>query len=378
MTRVPLVDLAWQHHQIAEEVAEGFERVIAKGSFIQGEEAAAFEMEFASFCGVPHCVGVGNGTDALEFSLRAAGIGTGDEVLVPANTFIASAEAVVRAGATPIFVECEPGTHLIDVDQVAGRLTGSVRAVIPVHLYGQLAAMDELESVLAGSDVVVIEDAAQAQGATRHGRGIGQWGIAAATSFYPGKNLGAYGDAGAVLTTDDQVARRSRRLGNHGSDVKYEHPSLGFNSRLDGLQAVVLRAKLARLAGWNDARRQAAARYDRLLGHLSESGVLKLPITLPGNSHVWHLYVVEVADRDEVVAGLQQAGVAAGIHYPVPVHLQGAFRSSAYSTGSFPIAERAAAQVMSLPIYPGITGSDQERVAEVLGGLLLHATGAPA
>jgi dTDP-4-amino-4,6-dideoxygalactose transaminase len=364
--RIPLVDLALQHREIATEVERGFAEVCARSAFVLGAEVARFEEEFARFSGVAHCVGVANGTDALELVLRAIDVGPGDEVVVPANTFAATALAVMRAGATPVLVDCDPVHHLIDVEAVRARLGPRVRAVIPVHLYGQMAAMEELGAVAGAAGVHVVEDAAQAHGATRVRTGPGGFGVAAATSFYPGKNLGAYGDGGAVLTSD-AVATRIRALRNYGSDVKYRHPERGFNSRLDTLQAVVLRAKLARLAAWNDARRTAAYRYDELLGGIP--GVT-LPATLAGNTHVWHLYVVRVPERDRVLARLAAAGIDAGVHYPVPLHLHGAFAGLGHRAGDFPVAEAAAAAVLSLPIFPGITPAQQERVAAALRAAL--------
>jgi dTDP-4-amino-4,6-dideoxygalactose transaminase len=363
VTHIPLVDLKAQHRQIADEVLAGFARVCDATAFILGEDVEAFERRFADFCGVRHCVGVANGTDALELALRAVGLGAGDEVILPANTFVATAEAVVRAGATPVLVDCEPRYHLIDVAQVADRIGPRTKAVMPVHLYGQIAPMEQLAEVLAGSDVVLIEDAAQAQGAKRHGRLAGSFGIAAGTSFYPGKNLGAYGDAGAVVTDSDEVAQHLRALRNHGGRAKYEHATIGVNSRLDTLQAVVLNAKLPLLDGWNAARRRAAAGYDELLTDLP--GV-RLPATLPGNLHAWHLYVVRVPHRDEVLGKLSAAGVGAGIHYPTPVHLTEAFSWLGHARGDFPVAEQAAGEILSLPLFAEITARQQEHVADEL------------
>jgi dTDP-4-amino-4,6-dideoxygalactose transaminase len=363
---VPLVDLQAQHREIAEEVAAGFAAVIATTAFILGPAVSEFEASFAQFCGVRHCVGAGNGTDALEMILRAFDIGPGDEVVVPANTFIATALAVVRAGATPVLVDCEEH-HLLDPAQVAARLTPRTRALLPVHLYGQVADMEALLALAAPRDILVLEDAAQAQGARRHGRPAGSLGSAAGTSFYPGKNIGAYGDGGAVLTDSSEIAERVRRLRNWGSERKYHHPEIGFNSRLDTLQAVVLSAKLKRLAAWNAARRQAAARYDELLADVPE---LELPRTLPGNEHVWHLYVVRVPRRDAVLAHLHAAGIGAGIHYPTPLHLHGALRHLAYREGDFPNAERAAREVLSLPLYPHITEDQQRQVVASLAAAL--------
>ena len=362
MSRIPLVDLAAAHAEVAEEVETGFKRIIAETAFIGGAEVAAFEQEYAAFSGLPHCVGVANGTDALELALRAVGVGPGTEVILPANTFIATAEAVARAGARVVLVDSDPRTHLIDVEAALAAVTPATRAIAPVHLYGQMAPVEQLRAGLAGRDVAIVEDAAQSQGATRHGRAAGADGIAA-TSFYPGKNLGAYGDAGAVVTASEELATTVRTLGNHGGLKKYTHDLVGVNSRLDGLQAVVLRAKLARLAGWNAQRSAAAARYAELLAGLD----VVLPETLEGNEHVWHIYCVRVQRRDEVLAKLNEAGVGAAIHYPVPVHKTGAFADLG---GSFPNAEAAARKLLSLPIYPQITPTQQEKVAEELSAAL--------
>ncbi|MCC7536976.1 MAG: DegT/DnrJ/EryC1/StrS family aminotransferase [Deltaproteobacteria bacterium] len=360
---MPLVDLAAQHRQIADAVRDGFDRVLSRTAFVLGAEVADFERQFAAFTSIPHVVGVANGTDALELALRALSIGPGDEVIVPANTFIATALAVSRAGATPVLVDVDPVHQLIDVEQAAKRVTKRAKAIIPVHLFGQAAPMEAVLALAESHGIRVVEDAAQSQGATRHGKHTGSFGAVAGTSFYPGKNLGAYGDAGAVLTTSDAIATKVRALRNYGSDVKYFHPETGFNSRLDTLQAVVLSAKLALLARWNDERRRAARRYDALLADVSN---VTLPATLPGNEHVWHLYVVRVPRRDEVLAKLQSAGIGAGIHYPVPIHLQGAYAHLGHSEGDFPVSERAAKEILSLPMFPGITEAQQERVATEL------------
>jgi dTDP-4-amino-4,6-dideoxygalactose transaminase len=360
MGAVPLCDLKLQHAQVADEVAAGFAEVLANTSFILGKHVAEFEKAFAAFSGVSHCIGVGNGTDAIELALRAIGLGPGDEVIVPANTFIATALGVARAGCRPVLVDCDPDFHLIDPADVARKIGARTRAVFPVHLYGQFAPVEKLAGVISGKGIVLLEDAAQCQGARRNGKGAGSFGKLAATSFYPGKNLGAYGDAGAVLTNDEALARKIVALRNYGSDVKYYHPETGFNSRMDTLQAVVLSAKLKRLARWNDERRRAAARYDQLLAGVPG---LVLPATLPGNEHVFHLYVVRAPRRDEVLRRLNAAGIGAAIHYPVPIHLQGAFAHLGHKRGDFPVAERAADEILSLPMYPGITADQQEQVA---------------
>jgi dTDP-4-amino-4,6-dideoxygalactose transaminase len=370
VSRIPLVDLALQHAEIRDEVEAGIRAVMESGAFILGPQVDEFEAAFADFCGATHCVGVANGTDALELALRALGVGAGDEVILPANTFIATAEAVALAGARPVLVDCAPGTQLIDVDQAVSAIGPATKALVPVHLFGQLAPMAPLLDAARERGVAVLEDAAQSQGATQDGARSGSLGDVAGTSFYPGKNLGAYGDAGAITTSSDRIAESLRAMRNHGGEARYRHDVLGRNSRLDTIQAVVLRAKLRRLEAWNAQRREAAARYASLLG---EIGGVELPVVHPGNEHVWHLYVVQVDARDEVVAALQAAGIGVGIHYPIPVHRQRAFAQLSRDA-SFPVAERAAARILSLPMYPGITPEQQERVAaELTASLVSHA-----
>jgi dTDP-4-amino-4,6-dideoxygalactose transaminase len=367
MSAVPPVDLRLQHQAIADEITQGFAAVIDKTAFILGPAVREFETAYAAFVGARHCVGVANGTDALELALRAAGADADAEVLLPANTFIATALAVLRAGARPVLVDCDPDFYLLDVKQAAARITKKTRFLLPVHLYGQMAPVEETDALARAHGLTVIEDAAQAQGARRHGRAAGTCGLAAGTSFYPGKNLGAYGDAGAVTTDSDQMASKLRALRNYGCEVKYHHPELGFNSRLDTLQAVVLNAKLKRLASWNDARRAAARRYDELLADLP---AVTPPRTMPGNEHVFHLYVVRVPKRDEVVRRLNADGIGAQIHYPIPIHLQGAFRGLGLGEGSFPVAEKAAREILSLPMFPEITADQQAQVVSALRGAL--------
>ena len=362
---VPLVDLGIQHRVIADEIREGFERVLAGTAFVLGPELDLFERAYADYCGVAYCIGVANGTDAIELALRAVGVGPGDEVITAANTFVATAEAIVRTGATLVLADCDEH-FLLDPAAAAAVTTRHTKAIVPVHLYGQMAPMERYASV-TDKGVHLIEDAAQSQGAARHGRRSGSVGIAGATSFYPGKNLGAYGDAGAITTDDAALAERMRLLRNHGGSRKYEHLDIGVNSRLDELQAVVLNAKLRRLDGWNDERRVAAERYGDLLKALDEVGA---PKVLAGNEHVWHLYVVRVPRRDEVLTRLHAAGVGAGIHYPVPVHLLPAFAHRGCQQGAFPRAEALAGEILSLPIYPGITPAQQERVVGQLADAL--------
>jgi dTDP-4-amino-4,6-dideoxygalactose transaminase len=356
---IPPVDLSIQHAEIADEVAEGWAAVLAKTAFVGGPQVGEFEKAYAEYSGVAHTIGVANGTDALELALRAAGVGPGDECVLPANSFIATAEAVVRAGATPVFVDCDPDTFLIDTKAAIDAFTANTKAVLPVHLYGQIAPVEELKAVCDERGIVVVEDAAQSQGATRNGAVSGSIGHMAGSSFYPGKNLGAYGDAGAVTTNDDDLATKVRLLSQHGSAQKYVHSTLGFNSRLDTLQAVVLSAKLRRLDVWNDQRRAAAAYYGELLSGVS--GV-KTPTTLPGNEHVWHQYVVRVAERDRVHDDVRANGVGVQIHYPTPIH-----QATPFATDQvFPNTELVAGEILSLPMFPGITRDQQDQVVEAL------------
>ena len=364
MTSIPLVDLSAQHAAVADEIVEGWEEVLAQTAFIGGPQVAAFEREYAEFIGVPYCAAMANGTDAIEIALRALGVGHGDECILPANTFIATAEAVSRAGATPVLVDCvDDETYLIDVKAVEAAVTPRTAAIIPVHLYGQAAPVEQLLPLAQRIGAWIVEDAAQSHGARRNGMSAGSLGHAAATSFYPGKNLGAYGDAGAALTGSADVAARMRMIRDHGSSTKYRHEVIGVNSRLDTLQAVVLSAKLRRLAAWNAARRAAAARYDQLL---SDWSAVIRPRTLDGNEHVWHLYTVRVPDRDQVLKELHAAGIGAGIHYPVPIHRTAAFAGLGHPQGAFPVAERNTRELLSLPLFPEITTAQQERVVSVM------------
>jgi dTDP-4-amino-4,6-dideoxygalactose transaminase len=366
-TAVPLVDLGWQHRQIAQDVEEGFAQVLDEASFVLGPAVEDFEARFAGYCGVNHCVGVASGTDAIELALRAIGIRPGDEVVVPANTFVATVGAVVRAGAVPVLADVDDETLLMDPGAVEQRLTRRTRVVLPVQLYGQMAPMQQIGELAANCGAAVIEDAAQSHGARQHGRVSGSFAVAAATSFYPGKNLGAYGDGGAVLTSSHEVATTLRALRNHGGRAKYEHRIPGTNSRLDSMQAVVLTAKLARLDRWNELRRQAAERYRLMLADLPQ---VRAPSVVAGNEHVWHLYVIRVPDRDAVLGKMSAADIGVGIHYPVPIHLLEAFRSLGHVRGDFPVAEAAAERLLTLPLYPGITPSQQEQVVAALSRAL--------
>jgi dTDP-4-amino-4,6-dideoxygalactose transaminase len=361
--KVPLVDLAAQQIEIDAEVRAGLDDVFSTTAFIGGPAVARFEQAYAAFTGVEHCVGVANGTDALELALRAVGVRPGGEVILPANTFIATAEAVSRIGALPVLVDVDPVHLLIDPAAVIAAAGPRTEAIVPVHLFGQVAPMEKILKIAADIGVPVVEDAAQSQGAHRNGRAAGSFGMAAGTSFYPGKNLGAAGDAGGVTTDQADVARTVRVLSAHGSARKYEHEAIGFNSRMDTVQAVVLEAKLRRLAGWNDRRRAAALYYSELLDRVR--GVT-VPVSAPGNEDVWHLYVVQVEDRGHVLRALNEAGVGAGIHYPTPVHLTAAYAELGLGSGAFPVTEAAADRILSLPIYPHITQAQQEYVVDSL------------
>ncbi|MCR2793556.1 DegT/DnrJ/EryC1/StrS family aminotransferase [Microbacterium sp. zg.Y625] len=360
---VPFLDLAAQQAEIADEVMPVWQAQLTSAAFVGGPEVAAFESEYADYIGVRHVVGVSNGTDALELAYRAVGVRPGDEVIMPANTFIATAEAASRLGAVPVFVDVDDEHLLIDPGAVEAAITPRTRVIAPVHLFGQTAPMGLITALARRHDLAVVEDAAQAQGAGGSAGRAGALGQVAATSFYPGKNLGAAGDAGAVMTDDDDIAALVRNLGAHGSAVKYVHDHVGMNARLDAVQASVLRAKLRRLDGWNTARRAAARRYGELLGDVE--GV-RLPSVRAGNSDVWHLYVVRVAERARVMAQLGAAGIGTGIHYPTPVHLTEAYAYLGGRRGQFPVAEAAAERIMSLPMFPHLTADQQARVAEVL------------
>jgi dTDP-4-amino-4,6-dideoxygalactose transaminase len=362
-TTVPFLDLAAQQAEIADEVLPVWERQLASAGFIGGPEVESFESEFADYIGVQHVVGVSNGTDALELAYRAVGVAAGDEVIIPANTFIATAEAVSRIGAVPVPVDVDDTFLLMDPDAVEAAITSRTKAIVPVHLFGQTAPIDRIAPIAEKHGLVLIEDAAQSQGATSSAGRAGALSRVAATSFYPGKNLGAAGDAGAVMTDDADVAALVRNLGGHGSSVKYVHDHVGMNARLDAIQATVLRAKLRRLDGWNAARRAAAARYAELLAGVD--GV-RVPLVREGNADVWHLYVVRVEERDRVMAELGAAGIGVGIHYPTPVHLTEAYASLGHRRGEFPVAEAAADRILSLPIFPHLTEAQQDAVVAAL------------
>ncbi|MBI4791980.1 MAG: DegT/DnrJ/EryC1/StrS family aminotransferase [Deltaproteobacteria bacterium] len=355
---IPFLDFAGPYQELQGELDAACRRVLQGGWYILGREVAAFEQEFAAYCGVNHCVGVGNGLDALFLILRAYGIGAGDEVIVPANTYIASWLAVSHNGATPVPVEPAAGTYNIDPCLIEAAITSRTKAIMAVHLYGQAADMDPINALAARYQLKVIEDAAQAHGARYKGKRAGSLGDAAGFSFYPGKNLGAYGDGGAVLTDDPGLAALVRKLRNYGSGTKYYNDVMGFNSRLDELQAAFLRVKLTRLDEWNARRGGIAARYAEGLRHTS----LTLPMVPDWADPVWHLYVVRSAHRDRLQQRLAAAGIDTLIHYPVPAHRQKAYSHMHMTEGSLPRTEKIHREVLSLPIGPHLAPGDQQRI----------------
>jgi dTDP-4-amino-4,6-dideoxygalactose transaminase len=355
--RVPFLDLGALHRPIRPQLDEAYRRVMDSGWFIMGPELEAFEAEFARYSEVKHCIGVGNGLEALHLLLRAYGIGEGDEVIVPSNTFIATWLAVSQCGARPVAVEPDVETHNIDPKLIAAAMGPRTRAIMPVHLYGQCADMDPIKELAAKHSLIVIEDAAQAHGARYKGRRAGSLGHAAGTSFYPGKNLGALGDGGAILTSDDAVADKVRRLRNYGSQTKYLHELAGYNSRLDEVQAAFLRVKLGVLDGWNERRRQIAESYSRLL---ADSGA-SIPVVPDFAEPVWHLYVVRSRRREELRKRLEERGVSTVIHYPTPPHRQECYRAA--TQARLPIAEALAEEVLSLPMSPALSEEEIQYVA---------------
>lgn len=360
---VPFLDLQAPYRELKAELDDAWHRVNASGWYILGKEAEAFEAEFAAYCGARHCVGVGNGLDALHLIVRACGIGPGDEVIVPGNTYIASWLAITHAGATPVPVEPVEATHNLDPDRVEAAITPKTRAIMAVHLYGQPADMDPILAIARARGLKVIEDCAQAHGARYKGRPVGTLGDAAGYSFYPGKNLGALGDGGAVITNDAALADRIRELRNYGSRVKYQHDVVGYNSRLDELQAALLRVKLRHLDTWNGRRREAAAFYMKELANLPG---LVLPSVPAWAEPVWHLFVVRTTDRKRLQAALGERGIGTMVHYPVPPHLQPAYRELGIAAGRLPISERLAGEVLSLPMGPHLDAASRAGVVEAV------------
>jgi dTDP-4-amino-4,6-dideoxygalactose transaminase len=361
--KIPLVDLKAQYAGIKAEIDQAIQHVLDETDFIGGSAVREFERAFASYCGTRTAVGLANGTDALQLALLACGIGDGDEVITAVNTFIATSEAISAAGARPVFVDNDPHTYTIDVRKIEEKITPRTKVIIPVHLYGQPAAMDDINEIATRHRLIVVEDAAQAHGARYKVKTVGNLGRLACFSFYPGKNLGAYGDAGAIATNDEELANKIRMLANHGRLKKYEHEIEGYNSRLDTLQAAILLVKLRHLKEWTEKRQHIASRYTLLLSSAKE---IVTPTRHPDATHVFHLYVVRVQQRDRIQQILQEAGIATGIHYPTPLHQQPAYSHLGLAVGSFPVAERYAGELLSLPMYPELTDDQVGFISETL------------
>ncbi|MEN8264156.1 MAG: DegT/DnrJ/EryC1/StrS family aminotransferase [Nitrospirota bacterium] len=382
---VPFLDLNISHNKMEEEFVSVFQQALRTGRFIGGPMVEDFEREFSQYCDTKHCIGVGSGTDALRFALRAAGVQQGDIVITVPNTFIATTEAITQVGALPVFVDIDEETYNMNVEEVREYLevecvfneeTGKlikrntkspVTAIVPVHLYGQMADMDPILELAERYKLIIVEDACQAHGAEYFSRKDGQWkkagsmGTVSAFSFYAGKNLGAFGEGGAVTTNHDNIAHKVKMLRDHGQEKKYIHEIEGYNGRLDAIQAGILGVKLKYLSGWNEQRRERAEKYNELLSDLDE---IKVPYEPEWTKTVYHLYVIRVRDRHDLQRYLSENGIATGLHYPVPLHLQKAYSNLGYTKGSFPLSEKAASEILSLPMYPGLSEKQQQRVVE--------------
>jgi dTDP-4-amino-4,6-dideoxygalactose transaminase len=361
--KVPFVDLNAQYQSLKHEMLPAVERIMETSQFILGKAVEDFERQFAAAHGMKHCVGVGTGTDALHVALWALGIGPGDEVITVPHTFIATAEAISLTGGKPIFVDIDPVTYTMDPNHLEAAITRKTKAIIPVHLYGQSAPMPPIMEIAHRHGISVVEDACQAHLAKDDGKFVGQFGVAAAFSFYPGKNLGAYGEGGGVTTNDDLLAKKMRMIRDHGSEKKYHHTVWGHNYRLHGMQGAVLGVKLPHLNSWTESRRAHAARYNRLLAGKTD---LIVPVERPRARHVYHLYVIQTTHRDRLQQHLASREIASGLHYPVPVHLQEAYRELGYKRGNFPITEQVAARGLSLPMFAELTNEQIDYVVSAI------------
>lgn len=367
---IPFLDLKAQYRQLKPEIDEAISRALESAQFVLGPEVVSFEEKFASYCDVAHCKAVSSGTSALHLALLAAGVGPGDEVITVPMTFVATTAAILYSGARPVFVDVHPDTWTMDPALIEAAITPRTKAILPVHLHGLMADMDAITAIARRHQLIVIEDAAQAHGAEYKGRRAGSIGNLGCFSFYPGKNLGAYGEGGAVVCNDPELAQRVALLRDWGQESKYNHVVAGYNYRMDGIQGAILNVKMKYIEDWTEARRAVAARYDRLLEGLSVNG----PSAPPYVRHVYHVYSVQLAQRDHVQAALQAAGVATGIHYPVPVHVQKAYASLGYRAGDFPVTEMLARQFLSLPIYPELQPEQIAMVtSELKNALLIEA-----
>lgn len=361
--KIPFLSFEKTNNKIKSEITNAFEKVFDSQWYVLGQHVKDFEIEYARFNDVNYCVGISNGLDALHIALKTLNIGKGDEVIVPSNTYIATALAVSYVGATPVFVEPDINTYNIDPGKIEAAITSRTKALMPVHLYGQACEMDKIESIAKKHNLYIIEDNAQAQGASFNGKLTGSWGDINGTSFYPGKNLGALGDAGAITTNDSELARRAAVLRNYGSEKKYYNEIVGYNMRLDEIQASFLSVKLKHLSEWTQQRRQIASWYNETLNEISN---IMLPIVEQDATHVYHLYVIRTNQRDALQKHLADNGIGTLIHYPIPVHLQEAYKHLGYTTGDFPIAEKIADTCLSLPMWPGMTPNQIEYIADVI------------
>jgi dTDP-4-amino-4,6-dideoxygalactose transaminase len=361
--KVPFLDLRSQHAPLRAEIDRAIAEVIDESAFAGGPFVVRFEEDFATYCDCPHAVGVGSGTEALWFCLLALGVGPGDEVITVPNSFMATAEAITFCGAKPVFVDVDEHTYTMDPSGLAKALTSRTKAIIPVHLFGQPADMDPIVDFARQHGLFVIEDAAQAHGAEYKGRRVGTLGDAACFSFYPGKNLGALGEAGAVVSKNAELEKKIRILRDHGQVRKYHHTMIGWNGRMDGIQGAVLRVKLRHLERGNELRRSHAERFDRIFDGIAE---IVRPVAAASVRHVYHVYAIRIQERDEMIRILDEKGIGSGVHYPVPIHLQEAYRSLGYERGAFPIAERCATELISLPMYPELTSAQVELVGRTV------------
>jgi dTDP-4-amino-4,6-dideoxygalactose transaminase len=365
---IPFFDLTRQYASIRNEIDAAVQNILERGSFASSQAVAAFENEFARYCGVRHCVCVNSGTSALHLAMIASGIRAGDEVITVPFTFVATAWAISYVGARPVFVDVDADTFTLDVEKIARAITPKTRAILPVHLYGQMANLDPIREICARDGLKLIEDAAQAHGAAYKGRRAGSCGDVGCFSFYPTKNLGAYGEAGAITTDDDSIADRVRYLRDHAQREKYRHEELGYNYRMDEMQGAILRVKLHHLEAWNVARSKIAGYYLNKLANLPAV----LPFEAPDRRHVWHLFVVRSLQRDQLRRELSNASIGTGLHYPIPLHLQPAYAALGYRPGDFPVAEKLAAECLSLPLFPELDESEVDQVCDVLASVSRH------
>ena len=362
--KVPFVDLYAQYSSIKEDIDDAIKSVITDTAFIGGKYVKEFERNYAEFYGVKHCIGVANGTDAIYIALKMLGIGAGDEVITVANSWISTSETIGQTGATPVFVDIEPNYYSIDVSQIEDKITDKTRAIIPVHLYGHPADMDPILALCKKYDLKLIEDCAQAHFAEYNGKRVGTIGDLATFSFYPGKNLGAYGDAGCIVTNDDVLAEKCRLYANHGALVKHQHQIEGINSRLDGLQAAILNAKLPHILQWTEARRAVAAKYVSLLENVSS---IEIPEEAPYAKHVYHLFVIRKEEREELQKSMKENGIGTAIHYPTPLPLLKAYDHLGYKKEDFPVATGYASKILSIPMFPELSDEHMKHVSEIIG-----------